>query len=119
LVLLGHGGGQHKKAEGLAARAHRYVTACGFVVAAIDAHGHGDRPKVEQHERFVADIRQWVAQGEALGPHVARHNVVLAEQAIPEWRATLDAFQELGRVGGPVEYHLRKGGASAESGSLA
>jgi len=33
-VLLGHGGGQHKKAPGLVARAHRYVTACGFAVAA-------------------------------------------------------------------------------------
>src|ERR1019366_7543001 len=37
LVLLGHGGGQHKKAQGLVARAHRYVTVCGFAVAAIDA----------------------------------------------------------------------------------
>jgi pimeloyl-ACP methyl ester carboxylesterase len=45
LVLLGHGGGQHKKTQGLVARAHRYVTARGFAVAAIDAPGHGDRPK--------------------------------------------------------------------------
>jgi dienelactone hydrolase len=104
LVLLGHGGGQHKKAEGLVARAHHYVTACGFAVAAIDAPGHGDRPKVEQHERLVADIRRRVAQGEALGSHIARYNVVLAEQAVPEWRATLDALQELDRVGGPVGY---------------
>jgi poly(3-hydroxybutyrate) depolymerase len=37
LVLLGHGGGQHKKAPGPVARAHRCVTACGFAVAAIDA----------------------------------------------------------------------------------
>ena len=36
LVLLGHGGGQHKQLPGLVARAHRYVTACGFAVAAID-----------------------------------------------------------------------------------
>jgi alpha-beta hydrolase superfamily lysophospholipase len=57
LVLLGHGGGQHKKAPGLVARAHRYVTACGFVVAAIDAPGHGDRPKSERDERFSAGIR--------------------------------------------------------------
>jgi hypothetical protein len=34
LLLLGHGGGQHKKAPGLVARARRYVTACGFAVAA-------------------------------------------------------------------------------------
>src|ERR1700743_3972401 len=43
LVLLGHGGGQHKTAPPLAARARRYVTRCGFAVAAIDAPGWGDR----------------------------------------------------------------------------
>ncbi len=54
LLLLGHGGGQHKKARGLVSRAHRYVTACGFAVAAIDAPGHGDRPRTGQDERFAA-----------------------------------------------------------------
>lgn len=103
LVLLGHGGGQHKKVPGLVARAHRYVT-CGFAAAAIDAPGHGDRPKVGQHQRLVAGIRQRVAQGEALGPHMARYNVVLAEQAVPDWQATLDALLELDRVTGPVGY---------------
>jgi len=49
LVLLGHGGGQHKKALGMVARAHRYVTSCGFAVAAIDAPGHGDRPRTPPH----------------------------------------------------------------------
>src|SRR5258708_8659457 len=34
LVLLGHGGGQHKKAPGLVARAHHYVTASCFLFAA-------------------------------------------------------------------------------------
>jgi len=58
LVLLGHGGGQHKKVQGVVARAHRYVTACGFAVAAIDAPGHGDRPSTEQDERFTAGIRE-------------------------------------------------------------
>ncbi len=104
LVLLGHGGGQHKKSAGLVARAHRYVTACGFAVAAIDAPGCGDRPKVERHERLVADIRERVAHGEALGPHMARYNIVLAEQAVPEWRAALDALRGLDDVGGPVGY---------------
>ncbi|MGA8457270.1 MAG: alpha/beta hydrolase, partial [Streptosporangiaceae bacterium] len=44
LVLVGHGGGQHKKAPGVVGRAHRYTTQCGFAVAAIDAPSHGDRP---------------------------------------------------------------------------
>ena len=106
LVLLGHGGGQHKKAPGLVARAHRYVTARGFAVAAIDALEHGDRPRTEQHERLVAGIRERVAAGEPIGPHLARYNLELSARSVPEWRATLDALQELDGIGpgGPVGF---------------
>lgn len=105
-MLLGHGGGQHKQAPGLVARAHRYVTAGGFAVAAIDAPGHGDRPRTEQDERFAADITGRLAAGEPVGPQIARHLAAGAAQAVPEWRATLDALQKLDRVGadGPVGY---------------
>ncbi len=44
LILMGHGGGQHKKALGIPARAGRFVAEGGFAVAAIDAPNHGDRP---------------------------------------------------------------------------
>jgi len=37
LVLMGHGGGLHKKTPALVARAHDTVTTHGFTVAAIDA----------------------------------------------------------------------------------
>jgi dienelactone hydrolase len=99
LVLLGHGGGQHKKAPGLVARARRLVTACGFAVAAIDAPGHGDRPRTDQDERFTADMRQRAAAGEPVGPLITRHNVALAARAMPEWQATLDALLPDGSVG--------------------
>jgi len=46
--------GSTKKAQGLIARAHRYVTACGFAVAAVDAPGHSDRPRTERDERLCA-----------------------------------------------------------------
>lgn len=80
-MLLGHGGGQHKKSPGLVARARRYVTTCGYAVAAIDAPGHGDRPRTEL-------------------------DTDLAALAVPEWRATLDAVQKLDWVDadGPVGY---------------
>jgi dienelactone hydrolase len=106
LVLLGHGGGQHKKAPGLVARAHRYVTVCGFAVAAIDVPGHGDRPRTEQDERFAAGIRERLAAGEPIGPQIARHNAAHAARAVPEWQATLDALQKLDCVGadGPVGF---------------
>lgn len=106
LVLLAHGGGQHKKAPGLVARAHRYVATCGFTVAAIDAPGHGDRPRTGQDERFVAGMRERMAAGEPIGPYIARRNTELAAQAVPEWQAVLDAVQELDGIGtgGPVGF---------------
>jgi pimeloyl-ACP methyl ester carboxylesterase len=104
LVLLGHGGGQHKKAPGLVARAYRYVTACGFAVAAIDAPGHGDRTRTAQDERHAAGIRQRMAAGEPIGPQIARDNAERSARAVPEWRATLDALQDTGHAGGPVGF---------------
>jgi pimeloyl-ACP methyl ester carboxylesterase len=106
LVLLGHGGGQDKKGPGLVARAHRLVTDCGFAAAAIDMPGFGDRPKIEQDERFVADVRARRAAGEPVASLIARHNVALTARAVPEWRATLDALLNAGHVspGGPVGY---------------
>ena len=74
LVLLAHGGGQHKKAPAMQGRARRLVTACGFAAAAIDAPGSGDRPRTEEDERFIAEIRGRMAAGEPVGPQVARYN---------------------------------------------
>lgn len=106
LVLLGHGGGQHKKAPGVATRARRYVTDCGFAAAAIDAPGHGDRPQTEEHQRLVASIRERVAAGDPVGPLMPGYNAIMAAWAVPEWRATLDALQRLDHIGidGPVGY---------------
>jgi pimeloyl-ACP methyl ester carboxylesterase len=106
LVLVGHGGGQHKTAPGVVARAHRFVTACGFAVAAIDAPGHGDRPRTEQDERFIAWVREQTAAGEPVGPEIARQNAALAGQAVAEWQAVLGALQRLDGAGEgePVGY---------------
>src|SRR5690348_10937940 len=91
LVLLAHGGGQHKKAPAMQGRARRLVTACGFAAAAIDAPGSGDRPRTEEDERLIAELREKMAAGEPVGPQIARYNAVQAERAVPEWRAVLDA----------------------------
>jgi pimeloyl-ACP methyl ester carboxylesterase len=104
LVLLGHGGGQHKKGPGLVARAHRLVTACGFAAAAIDMPGFGDRPKTGQDQRSLAEIARRRAAGEPIGEYIAAYNVTtVAPRAVPEWRAVLDALQDSG-AGGPVGY---------------
>jgi dienelactone hydrolase len=104
LVLLAHGGGQHKQAPNVLGRARRLATGCGFAAAAIDAPGSGDRPGTEEDERFVAEIRERMAAGEPVGPQIARYNAAQAEQAVPEWRATLDALQAQPGLDGPVGF---------------
>lgn len=93
--MLGHGGGRDKKAPGMVGRAHRLVINGGFTVAAIDAPGHGGRPRTTTDEREIAALRRARVAGEPVGPIVVRYNADIAERAVPEWRAALDALQEL------------------------
>ncbi|MFG1811337.1 alpha/beta hydrolase [Streptomyces sp. NPDC049040] len=106
LVLMGHGGGNHKKAPAMTGRARHLVTGCGFHVAVIDAPGHGDRPRTAHDEQEIAELYRARAAGEPEGPVVVRYNAHLAEIAVPEWTATLDALQGLPEIGaeGPVGY---------------
>ncbi len=108
LVLLGHGGGGHKTAASIVARARRYVTGSGFAVAAIDAPGWGGRPIPAGYETYNAEIEELTAAGKPLGEAYARRGVVVAALAIPEWRATIDALAGLDWVGAggavPVGY---------------
>ena len=108
LVLMGHGGGLHKKTPELSARAHHSVTTWGFTVAAIDAPGHGDRPRTAVDEQARADLRQAMTAGDSEGVKAAsvRYGIALAERAVPEWRATLDALQKLPEIGteAPIGY---------------
>ncbi|MFG2146382.1 alpha/beta hydrolase [Streptomyces sp. NPDC048696] len=106
LVLMGHGGGNHKKHPAMAGRARLLVTLCGFHVAVIDAPAHGDRPVTAHDEEEVENLFRARAAGEPEGPIVVRYNDHLAKLAVPEWRATLDALQALTEIGtdGPVGY---------------
>ncbi|HEY3751528.1 MAG TPA: alpha/beta hydrolase [Pseudonocardiaceae bacterium] len=103
LVLMGHGGGQHKQAPGMVGRARRFVTECGYAVAAVDAPGHGDRPKTDQDEQLIATVRERVDAGEPIGPLMTRYNVELAKRVVPEWQHVLDALRQLD-CDGPVGY---------------
>jgi len=105
LILIGHGGGQHKKAPDVMARARCFVADGGFAVAALDVPAHGDRPKVEEYDRISAEMTARVAAGEELAPLLAGFQALVARQTVPEWRSALDALQELDHVGdGPVGY---------------
>jgi dienelactone hydrolase len=86
LVLLGHGGGQHKKAPAMTGRARR-MTALGFAAVALDAPGHGDR---RDPSADVTGLRRPTPD------EFAQANADRAKSAVPEWRATLDALRDHG-----------------------
>ena len=105
LVLLGHGGGRHKKDPDLVTRARRLVTERGYAVVAVDVPGHGDRPVDEEYDRIATGNQARIAAGEEPAPLIAGFQALVARRTVPEWRAVLDAVQALGHVGaGPVGY---------------
>jgi hypothetical protein len=104
LILSGHNGGLHKREARLVARARHFAAEYGFAVAAIDAPGHGDRPRSAADEQVRADLRRAIRAGEPVDDFVDALIVPLVEQAVPEWRTTLDALFALPEVGGPVGY---------------
>ena len=106
LVLMGHGGSQHKKVATLAARARRYAKHLNYAVAAIDAPGHGARVSPEESARFAAEIAARIATGRGIGGEQAKAMNERGIKAVPEWKAALDAVQTLDFVGagGPVGY---------------
>jgi pimeloyl-ACP methyl ester carboxylesterase len=99
LILIGHGGGQHKQAPGVVARALRLAAECGFAAAAIDAPAHGDRPKTAEHDRIITEMRACMAGAGDPVPLLAELHTLLAAQTVPEWRSVLAALGDLGPVG--------------------
>ncbi|MEO6921060.1 MAG: hypothetical protein ABI171_18925 [Collimonas sp.] len=106
LLLIGHGGSQHKLFAPLAAYAKNYAKTFHYAVALIDGPGHGARTTQEQSAGFGEKIRQQMSRGEGLGGEVLERMMQWAGQAKPEWQAVLDAVQLLDIVGsgGPVGY---------------
>ncbi|MCP2342999.1 alpha/beta hydrolase [Actinomadura rupiterrae] len=103
LILMGHSGGMHNRAPGILARATRYASEFGFSVAAIDAPGHGDRPRNAKDQAWVDAMMAARAAGESIVPVVTEYNTDLALRAVPEWQATITALQaELGDI--PIGY---------------
>ncbi|MBV1906680.1 MAG: alpha/beta hydrolase, partial [Pseudomonadales bacterium] len=87
LVLLGHGGSSHKRADYVLAVARWLARSHGIASLAIDGPGHGDRISIDQKPDFRA----------AWGSVEATANIVA------DWQAALSAVQ--GHIGeGPVAY---------------
>lgn len=99
LILAGHPGGLDKKAPGHVARAHSSVLTDGFHVVSIDAPGHGDRPRSPADVRLVTAFQQARAEGSpSFGRRLAEYCHSVAERAVPEWQATIDAVQALPEI---------------------
>jgi dienelactone hydrolase len=108
LVLMGHGGSQHKKTPGIAARARQYAQRLGYATLAIDAPGHGDRISRQEAVALMREVGARV-RGETspdLSSERLRAMGQRTLQAVPEWTAALDAAQGFDFVGqgGPVGY---------------
>lgn len=104
LVLMGHGGGQHKRVARQLARARELVTGKGFRVVALDAPGHGERPREAADERAQSGIQRAVRGGDSASYRTIslEYGDLLAERAVPEWRAALDALLALPEFGADV-----------------
>ncbi|MFI2635146.1 dienelactone hydrolase family protein [Streptomyces collinus] len=103
LVLMAHNNGLSKADPRLVARA-RYTAARGYAVATIDAAGCGDRPRSAADERARADLRRAMQAGEPVDEIFESLIGPLVDNAVPEWRTTLDALLELPGIRGPVGY---------------
>lgn len=106
LLLIGHGGGQHKLFAPLAASARRYAGDLRYAVVAIDAPHHGARATPDDNARFAERFRQQLAVSDGLSGEALKIMTRSAAQAVPEWRAVLDEVQSLAFVGagGPTGY---------------
>lgn len=104
LILLGQPGGLRRMYPRLAARA-RHAAAYGFASATIELPGCGERPPSAAAEAARADLRRALAAGGPVDDEIVTRLVLpLVEQAVPEWRATLDALLSLPGITGPVGY---------------
>jgi hypothetical protein len=101
LVLMGHGGGTHKKAPGMVGRAHHLVTDCGFNVATIDAPGHDGRPRTAVDEREIHALQQAMTAGEPVGPIVVRNGSINFHSPSLSSRRVTTAFYRPGPAHGP------------------
>lgn len=87
-VLFGHGGTQHKKVAHIPSFARR-LAELGWASVAIDAPDHGDRVPVDERDKV------WERMQSITGEERKRRS----QMAVDEWRATIDAVEQLDNVG--------------------
>lgn len=104
LILVGHPGGLRAMYPRLVARA-RHSVAEGFAAATIELPGSGDRPRSAVADQARADLRRALRAGEPVSDDIVDRLILpLVDQAVPEWRAAIDALRTLPEISGPVGY---------------
>ena len=103
LILMAHNNGLPKADPRLVARA-RYTAARGYAVATIDAAGCGDRPRSAADGQVRAELGRAMRAGEPVDELLESLVGPMVENAVPDWRTTLDALLRLPGIGGPVGY---------------
>jgi dienelactone hydrolase len=98
IVLLGHGGGQHRHHPAMSGRA-RLLADAGLRALALDVAGHGPRPRTPYDEQEVAALQAAMTAGDPIGPIVERYNADLARRTVPEWRVLLAALLAIPEIG--------------------
>lgn len=81
LVMLGHGGTAHKKADYIEMIAHG-LCALGVAAVAIDGPGHGDRPGADRFEGIPSEFAErWESDGGTAA-------------IVDDWKTTLDFIED-------------------------
>jgi dienelactone hydrolase len=115
LVLIGHGGTQHKRVPNVLSLARRLVRHQSYAVIAIDAPGHGDRiVDQEAAEAARRNLQERIAGGgsgssatqvQSMSEEQATAMVDRSRRGIDEWKAVLDAAADDPDIGvGAVGY---------------
>lgn len=104
VVLIGHGGTQHKRVPNVLAMARRIVRRLGYVAVAVDAPAHGERiTDPDAAETARRNLEERISAG-GDGPPLARDAEQMAAmrrrsaRAAAEWSQVLDAVSELPEV---------------------
>jgi dienelactone hydrolase len=96
IILIGHGGTQHKRVPNVLGLARRFVRHLGYSAVALDAPGHGERnsdPQAGEKRRQAIQARVAARRrGEAipLDPDEAKGWVERTTMGMAEWRALVD-----------------------------
>ena len=101
LLLLCHGGMQHKRVDTILAKARSFVRHLGYACISIDNPGHGER--ASEAELAQARALRGAASLPPIDPGRMKQLAARVARAVGEWKAVLDAAQALPEVGdGPV-----------------